>query len=815
MGTISLITPEQTINLVQNPSIEEATTNYTAVGGSIARVITQQRRGAYSLEITPTAGVNDGAFYATVSLTSGSTYTYSIDVKGVLGIPYRIYFATTAAAVLGTPTTFTGSGAWQRVTVTYTETSTTTRRLYVEKNNNADTGAFYVDGLQCEAKSYDTTFCDGSQDGCEWNGALNASTSTRSAQSRAGGRVIDLSSFNITELANTGLGVMPLKHITQQMALQPGALLQDIKEQVRVIQIAALAGPGTFSAVYKARSDLWDALKPDRVGQLQPVMLRYTHTTNEVEIPCYYDSGLTGDLKHLSHEPLMLRLLAYQPFWQDVGENAVSLDSNDTTAQRYFAARIDDVWDTSIIPSAVSVGAFGTEAIAVAVGPDGKVYIGGDFTNWDGIANADFCAYWDPVTGVWNAMGTGMDSYVRRIVIGPDGNPYFVGNFTTANGVTVRGVTYWNGTTFVALGPPSSGGEVYDISFGLDGNIYICGAFTNWNGDVNADYVAYWNPSTSTWNNMSASGSPINTGTSIMYALDGKVYVGATYGGAPDPNCKYWDTAASSWNTFTGGDGFGGVPNSIIQASNGLIYFGGSFTTLNGDIDFNSIAAFNGSSFDNMGKGTDPTATTIWQVREASNGDIYVCGSITRIGGLDLKSRASIWNGFTWIHLDIALASSPTIRGLALGKVDPANDSNFDLYLAVDDSVTSNYSGTTTVTNNGSAKAFPIITLKRSGGTSAKLIAIRNETTGIELNFDLDFLDGETVVIDLSPGKKTITSDFRGNVIGQKLPGPGLSEFALLPGANLISLFIDVAGAPTVTSEMRWRDLYWSVDGAN
>jgi hypothetical protein len=97
----SIAVPEEGTNLWTNPSWETNTTGATAVGGSVARSTTRQRRGAYSLAITPTAGTGDGAYFGTVSLTSGTTYTYSIDIYGAAGVPYKIHFATTSGVQVG------------------------------------------------------------------------------------------------------------------------------------------------------------------------------------------------------------------------------------------------------------------------------------------------------------------------------------------------------------------------------------------------------------------------------------------------------------------------------------------------------------------------------------------------------------------------------------------------------------------------------------------------------------------------------------------------------------------------------------------
>jgi hypothetical protein len=81
-GYWSIIIPETTTNLVTNPSIEDDTTGYTAVGGSAVRDSSVRRREVSSLRITPTAGVNDGVYYGTVSLTSGQSYAFSVDING-------------------------------------------------------------------------------------------------------------------------------------------------------------------------------------------------------------------------------------------------------------------------------------------------------------------------------------------------------------------------------------------------------------------------------------------------------------------------------------------------------------------------------------------------------------------------------------------------------------------------------------------------------------------------------------------------------------------------------------------------------------
>ena len=139
---------------------------------------------------------------------------------------------------------------------------------------------------------------------------------------------------------------------------------------------------------------------------------------------------------------------------------------------------------------------------------------------------------------------------------------------------------------------------------------------------------------------------------------------------------------------------------------------------------------------------------------------------------------------------------------------------NYDAWWGFNTNGTVTMAATTTITNNGSAEAFPIIEIKRVGGTGLTLRSIRNETTGDEILMELDLLDGETITLDLRTGRKTLTSDWRGNLAGEILPNSNFATFSLLPGSNVIGIFRTSAGGPTGVTVMRWKEQYHSVSGA-
>ncbi len=263
---LQAVVAETTTNLVTNPSFETNTTGWTAVGGSttLAQDSTYQRYGAYSLKVTPASGVNDGVYFG-LTLATSTSHTATVNVLGANGVPYKVYFwDVTAGTILGSATTWTGAGSWSEQTVTATTGANASVRLYIVKDNDADTTAFYVDGVQVEALGYQTSFCDGDQDGCEWNGTKHGSTSTRDALSRAGGRVYNLGDATLVITELHGAGMAPVDLLSQEQPLLPGALYQRTKVKPRLLTFTFAAQvAGDTTTYHSSRSTLLSYLKPD------------------------------------------------------------------------------------------------------------------------------------------------------------------------------------------------------------------------------------------------------------------------------------------------------------------------------------------------------------------------------------------------------------------------------------------------------------------------------------------------------------------------------------------------------------------------
>lgn len=783
----SLISPLATTNLVTNPSVELATTGYTAVGGSIARVTTDRFFGMACLAVTPTSSTTDGVYYGTVSLTTGTTYTASVYVKGVAGIPYKIYFANTSGTLKGTATTFTGTGDWQRVEVSWVCDSTTTYRIYVTKNSHASTGVFNVDGLQCEAQTAASTYCDGDQDECSWSGGKHASASTRTARTRAGGQIVDVESLGYHVEDLSGIGMPEIGHRVRSHPLLSGGELVGYSIRERAFQLVGTLSGSSQANLHSLRKALINALKLDAVtDETEPVLFRYSgaNSAKEIEIGANYDAGLEFTGLDGFSEDVAARFIAYDPFWRDVRDSAASLTATTSVANaNYILSKINGAWQ------ALGTGMNGI-VYDIKAGPDGSIYACGAFTTAGG-TTVNRVAKWDG--SAWSALGTGMNGDVFCIVIDSAGNIYAGGAFTTADGGGANRVAKWNGSAWSALGTGMNE-QVDALTIGGDGNLYAGGYFTT-AGGTTVNYVAKWDGSA--WSAMGATGMNYRV-FALAAGPDGTIYAGGqftTAGGTTVAHVAHW--TGTAWEAV--GTEIDDNVRCLKILANGTIYAGGDFTP--GDLNY--IAKWDGAVWSALGTGQDDTVRTMDYDLEKNL--LYVGGDFTMSGGSVIADKIALWNGSLWMHSDIDPPGSPATYAILL--------SNGNMYIGFNTSGTATSSYSSTINNGGTRAVYPIIKIKRSGGTTARLEWIKNETTGKTMWFNYSMLDGEELTIDLRPTRRKITSSYYGDVWRALLRGSDFAGWQMLPGDNIVTNVISSTGSPTITAYAYWKNLYWSADG--
>lgn len=812
----AVVVPVARSNLVINPSFETNTTGIVDVNFAVSsRSTAQQYHGAYSLAVAVlAAGLQDGIYYGTVSLVSGTTYAVSMKFLGGGGVPYVFSISTTAGVALQT-LSFKGTGRWQWLWFYYTETATTTRRIYVTKNQSASTQTFYVDGLQVEAIAAGetvSTYIDGDQQGFVpnqspvaygWDATPHASTSYRTIQTRAGGMVVPFRNFGWFLTAIVGLGLALPQNVATEYARIDGGYDDYTRKPTRQFTLAGqFEGRGSYPSLRQQRSGLSKLLDRDLVGQNQRLLLmRWIEDECGVIDSTYcraiakYQGGLEGNTDNHYAGQAPITFVNYLPYVVSDGETAVSLTSQTTVtnANDIIQRSPAGVW------SAFGTGANGS-VNALVRAANGALYAGGAFTSMDGVANTRGIAEWSTTnfkyfgTAVWSSLGSGgaVGAVVRTLVIGPDGALYAGGTFTLMGGIanTVN-IAKWSGASWSALGTGTNG-DVNALAFGSDGALYATGAFTLAGGVANTARIAKWNGTA--W---SALGTGLDaTGYALAATSDGSVYVGGNFTTANGVGA----TRIAKWNgtTFVAlSSGMNATVYSLAVAPDMSIYAAGNFTTAGG-VTVNYIARWNGVAWSSLGGGANAQINTIIF---DNRGLLYVGGQFTTIGSISPPDSTAIWNGSTWLYLDTDLPIKPNILALA---TTPENY----LYIGYDTAGSAVMGAITTVNNRGTGYVYPTIVI-HGAASSASLYQIANFTTGKTLLFNLLILSNETLTLSLAPDNISFVSSFRGDVSYSILSGSNEADFFLQPGNNSISLF---TSSSSVTSEIRWNNAYLSLD---
>lgn len=807
----SVVVPIARTNLVINPSFETNTTSWTAIGGSIARTTTQQYHGAYSLAITPTAATTDGARFDTVSLTAGQLYAYSAKVLGQAGRSYKLAIETTGAVELAS-VTFVASGRWQWVIGYYAETSTTTRRLTVRKAGGTDILLFYLDGAQVEAIAVGelaSTFTDGSQQGLVpnqqppayfWNGTPHASTSARSGLTRAGGMVIPFKQFGFLLAAIIGLGLAPPQNVATEYARIDGGYDDYTRKPTRQFTLSGqFQGDVDYLSLRQKRGGLSRLLDRDLVAQDQRLVLLRDVVdecgqvvTTTCRVLGKYQGGLEGNTDNHVASVAPITFTQYLGVVLADGESGASLgvQTSVSNANAIIQRSSAGVW------AALGTGSNSLAVLSLQIGLDGKVYAGGLFTAMGGVANTNHVAYWEPTTGVWNAMGTGMAAGangVYNFAVGPDGSIYAVGDFTLAGGVanTAR-LAKWNGSAWSSITPAGSANNtVFAAVFDSLGNLYVTGNFTTING-VAATRIAKMDTA-GTWTALSTGLN--SAGLTLIVDASNNVYVGGGFS-TPFANITKWNGSAFS----ALGAGLDDVVRALIIGPNNVMYAGGDFLN-SGSVAMARVAAFNGVAWSPLGQGVAGGIVDTLAFNAISS-QLFIGGTFTSANGRTLPDSLAVWTGADYIFTDADLPGTAQIYAIKIA-IDGT------MYVGFDQTGTATAGSTTTITNPGTARSYPVVTIQGPSSGTARVWSILNTTTNRSLFFNYIINSGETAILVLQPDNLSFTSDFQGDIMGKIAPGSNVADFFLQKGDNTIAF---LAGSSTVTATLFFRPAYLSLD---
>lgn len=824
-GYYSLVIPSPCTNWITRTSVEIDLTNWSVIAGGVnTQSSTYQTHGLYSSKLVAAAS-GDGYSYDEPANTQRTTGIYSVSfwIKGA-----ATYTSTIRCRVIEGGTTVynvvipTVDTTWRRISVTNVTLGQTHTVSIQILSDSAASKTIYVDGMQIESGTFITDFCNGDQEDCVWLGTPQASTSSRSAMTRAAGREYNFDDLNLTVEVMAGIGAPPVAHTAIEEATTSRTIYQSTQVKPRSIQLTIFA-PGTDLAnLHSLRNALVNYVGPE-IARNQPFLLRYTGAGRTLEVRCVYDKGLEFQTFAAGmQEEIALTLLAHDPYWRALVWTSQSLTrSTSLSNTRYLAGRVGGVWETLGPPSAVTGGTPVVDAIAV--GPDQTVYFGGDWTSFNGLTDNRRIARWNPVTRAWSGLGTAggvYDGSVTVITIGADGTVYVGGTFTKVqnSGVDVAstaGIARWSPVTTlwsaVGTGVTSGTADVRAMAWTRLGSLIVGGAFGGMGGVANTVHLASWSAG-GAW---SALGQGTNaTGVAaVAVAPSGLIYVGGAFTQVLQSDATIVSAAGIAvWNPATAvvaqrwsamSSGVSGVVNCLLVADDGTLYIGGTTgMVLAGGVTVTALATWNGTGYAAVG-GPLVVTTQVENIAFGPEGDLYAGGDIVSADGNTLSDGIARFDGHTWSHLTIDLPGTPYVWATAFNKAG-------DLYLGFNTTGTATSAAANTITNAGSAKARPKFVITRTGGTTSVLESIKNWTTNEELLFNIGILNGERLDIDLQ--EQTIISSFFGRRHDAILANSNFGTFGLVPGANLLTVKISGTGT-TIYCTVRRPEL--SADGGS
>lgn len=353
--------------------------------------------------------------------------------------------------------------------------------------------------------------------------------------------------------------------------------------------------------------------------------------------------------------------LSFEPFNGPNGRVETALVQNDgkiiivggfngyNASARQFVARLND--DASIDNTFTTAPGANNIITRAAIASDGKIVIGGQFTTYNGISRNRIARLnADGTLDVTFDPGTGANNVVRPVAIQSDGKIVIGGLFTDYNGTPVNRIARLNADGSLDagfnVGGTGAGGLIQAIAIQADGKIIIGGGFTSYNGTA-INRIARLNTDGTldvTFNPGTGAESFVNT---INLQGDGKIIIAGnfiTYNGTATRLIARLNPDGSLDGSFSPGTGPDLPILSTTLQSDGKILIGGNFTTYMG-ASRNNIARVNadGSLDATFNPGTGANQN-IFATAIQSDGKIIIGGDFTIYNGAVRNRIARLMN---------------------------------------------------------------------------------------------------------------------------------------------------------------------------
>jgi uncharacterized delta-60 repeat protein len=283
---------------------------------------------------------------------------------------------------------------------------------------------------------------------------------------------------------------------------------------------------------------------------------------------------------------------------------------------------------------------------AIAVQADGRTLIGGSLSAVDGTTrnklarlNAD-----GTLDTAFNPTASTND-WVRTLAVQPDGKILIGGNFTNVHGVTRNHIARLNadGTLDTAFNP-NPNNTVLALAVQADGKVLIGGVFTSVGSDART-HAARLNAD----GTLDTAFNPSADGTVWTFAVqsDGKVLIGGEFtnvAGFTRLHVARLNADGALDTSFAASAD--GNTGAVVVQPNGMIIVGGSFGNVNGTARsriarLNADGTLDASFNPDVKSGTDPDCH-VYAMALQVDGRAVIGGDFTTVGGAARRNIARI-----------------------------------------------------------------------------------------------------------------------------------------------------------------------------
>ena len=292
--------------------------------------------------------------------------------------------------------------------------------------------------------------------------------------------------------------------------------------------------------------------------------------------------------------------------------------------------------------SFISGNGFNSSVNCFSIQNDGKIIVAGNFISYNGISKNRLVRL-NTNGDIDNSftIGNGFNSSIYSIAIQSDGKIILGGEFVLFNGITQNSIVRLNldgslDNTFL-IGTGFSG-AIYSIKIQTDNKIVIGGSFISYKGITENRIIRLNNDASKDINFISGSGFD-STVFNIELDYNNKIIVGGaftTYGNIIQQYFIRLNSDGNKDNNYNYGFGFVEVVNSIIQQLDGKIIAGGFFTSYKG-IKENRIIRFNidGSKDNTFITGTG-FSSNVNDIKIQNDGKIILVGNFSSYNGINV-----------------------------------------------------------------------------------------------------------------------------------------------------------------------------------